>query len=335
MTELFDGTLALKRQDLPLHEIRRRLLRAPQKTHWRGFGRVKREHDVSADTCMNARDCRPPTKRSNAVWRVLLCYGLKPPTPKPLNWHRSSYRPSDCGIRAGAIRLAIQVCLSNRAPKLLLRSRIETANVLGDRALLTEIGRPEVVERCVIHSDDQHCVADIGKAGIAPGVRKLARTSYRSCVVAGTQFIGPGIQYRGSVPENPVRDEAAPSIPNGRGNHCAWASDPSHLRDSALGVRHEVQHQLRKNSVEGAVPKRQRACIPDAELDPAVAATSRGIADIRSGEIEFHKRDERRPVLPARSSGCPCHSPNQAPVRQPRCRRSRGTARLGRSLHFE
>jgi hypothetical protein len=104
------------------------------------------------------------------------------PTPKPSNWHRSSCRPSDCGIRASAIRLAMQGRLSNCGPKLLLGTRIEAANVLGDRALLTEMGRPEVVERSVIHSDDQHCVADIGKAGSSParGRAGSARRSRRA-----------------------------------------------------------------------------------------------------------------------------------------------------------
>ena len=108
----------------------------------------------------------------------------------------------------------------------------------------------------MLEADCEGCLLDLAQTGGVEQPRKVA--------LAGTGtlrlILDLGIELARHIPEQTERGLTASVIPHARRHDTAWAHDAHHFAQPLPGICHEVNDELRENSVERLVRKWQLLC---------------------------------------------------------------------------
>ena len=123
----------------------------------------------------------------------------------------------------------------------------------------------------MLDADYQSCLLDLAQPGGVKQPRKAA--------LAGTGklrlILDLGIEFARRIPEQAERALTASVIPHACRHDTAWASDAHHFTEPLCGIFHEVNDELRENSVECLVRKRQLLRRAKSHVDAGVTVSGR------------------------------------------------------------
>ena len=147
----------------------------------------------------------------------------------------------------------------------------------------------------MLDADYEGCLLDLTQPGGFKQPPKVA--------LAGTGklrlILDLGIEFARRIPEQAERTLTAGVIPHACRHDTAWASDAHHFTEPLCGIFHEVNDELRENSVECLVRKRQLLRGAKSHVDAGVTVSSR--RDERLGRI--NSRNEVRSQPPYQLGG--------------------------------
>ena len=123
----------------------------------------------------------------------------------------------------------------------------------------------------MLEGDRECCLLDLAQPGGVEQPRKVA--------LAGTGtlrlILDLGIELARRIPEQAERGLTASVIPHARRHDTAWPNDAHHFAQPLPRICHEVNYELRENSIERLVRKRQLLCRRESHVDARVTVSGR------------------------------------------------------------
>ena len=173
--------------------------------------------------------------------------------------------------------------------ELCLSRRVESSRVAAGRAHAKGERLPPIVKARMLDADCEGCLLDLAQPGVVEQPQKVA--------LAGTGtlrlILDLGIEFARRIPEQAERALTASVIPHACRHDTAWANDAHHFAQPLSGICHEVNDELRENSVECLVRERQLLCRAKSHVDAGVTVSGR--RDERLGRINSRNEVRSQP----------------------------------------
>ena len=149
----------------------------------------------------------------------------------------------------------------------------------------------------MLDADREGCLLDLVQPGVVEQPQKVALAG--TCALR--LILDLGIEFLCRIPEEAERALAASVIPHACCHDTAWASDAHHFAQPLSGICHEVNDELRENSVECLVRERQLLCRAKSHGDAGVTVSGR--RDERLGRINSRNEVRSQPPHQLGSKG--------------------------------
>jgi hypothetical protein len=172
---------------------------------------------------------------------------------------------------------------------------VQSSRVAAGRAHAKGERLPPIVKARMLDPDCQSCLLDLAQPGAVEQQRKGALASTGKLRL----ILDLGIEFARRIPEQAERALTTSVIPHARRHDTAWVNDAHHFTQPLSGICHEVNDELRENSVERLVGKRQLLCRRESHVDAWVTVPGR--RDERLGRI--NSRNEVRSQPPYQLGG--------------------------------